>query len=179
MLLCSEHPVEIFSTETGSVVPKNDSIRVDHRDDLEDNVLSYLPCFFRKDILEKALNHIASIGLSWVDSSDTNQTSFILILDGVVSDSQERYLYAGKRGTKFLLRYYCFYITRRHTKAVIVFFEVKNDIFKMAESIGWAIGKGDFIILKLKVVLKGKTQVVGIMIDSHYLAIYLFLLIFL
>ena len=61
LIFGSEHAIQIFTRQTSPIVAKNDSIRVEHRNNLEDHMLSHFPSFLREDIPEKPFHHIACI----------------------------------------------------------------------------------------------------------------------
>lgn len=51
-------------------------------------MLSHFSGFFWKDVFEEALHYIASIWLSRMDSTNTDETNFVIINYGRISDSE-------------------------------------------------------------------------------------------
>ncbi len=62
-------PIEILASQRSPMVPKNNTIGIQHWNDFEDNFISQISCSIRYDIVQKPSHDITTIGLPWVDSS--------------------------------------------------------------------------------------------------------------
>lgn len=110
LLFGSEHTVEIFATETSSIVAKDDAIRVDHRYHFKNNMFSDFSSLFWKDKLQKSFNDYTTIRFSRMYSAYGDKTSLFFVAYSRVSDSQQRNIDSWERSTKFLLWYYRLYM---------------------------------------------------------------------
>eukprot|EP00350_Pseudokeronopsis_sp_OXSARD2_P012164 CAMPEP_0170567778 /NCGR_PEP_ID=MMETSP0211-20121228/80700_1 /TAXON_ID=311385 /ORGANISM="Pseudokeronopsis sp., Strain OXSARD2" /LENGTH=164 /DNA_ID=CAMNT_0010889341 /DNA_START=2324 /DNA_END=2818 /DNA_ORIENTATION=- len=74
--------IEVVASHRSPVVPHNDSIWVDHRDNLEHYPLSQLNCLFllAGDELEEPLHHVGSVRFARVDPPSNDDSPLEAIL---------------------------------------------------------------------------------------------------
>ena len=90
-------PVEVFADEARSVVARHHSIRVDHRNDLEDQAVSQVTCTLRYQEVYHAVQDPGRIGFSRVDAPAYYDCALLADVDHFICDRQQRYLQSSKR----------------------------------------------------------------------------------